>query len=128
MSTTEWQRQLLATLSQLAKSNSGIRGDIAGMRGDIAELRKGQDEIRSDMRTLTRVIVRRFGTAGTSSPQIGDHVLFHVRPDVVRPAVVLEVHEDRLDLEVFGAGLGARERLRQRVPPGSTPGCWSFPI
>ena len=119
--------EMRGDIAQMRGDIAEMRGDIAEMRGDIAELRTGQDEIRSDMRTLTRVVVRRFGTAGSSAPQVGDHVLFHLRSNVVRPAVVLEVHEDRLDLEVFGAGLGARERLRQRVPPGSAPGCWSFP-
>ena len=106
MGITAWQRELLSTLTRLEE---------------------GQREMRQDMRTLTRVVVRRFGSAGAASPQIGDHVLFHVRVGAVLPAIVLSSDGDRLDLEVFGAEVSTPNRFPCGVRQGIAPGCWSFP-
>lgn len=113
MGITAWQRQLLSTLTRLDEG--------------IERLEEGQREMRDDIRTLTRVVVRRFGTAGTASPQIGDHVLFHARAEVVLPAVVVAIEGERLDLEVFGTELTAPHRFPKGVPAGIAPGCWSYP-
>lgn len=113
MGITAWQRELLSTLSRL---DAGF-----------ARLEEGQQEMRQDIRTLTRVVVRRFGTAGTPSPQVGDHVLFHVRAEAALPAVVLAADGDRLDLEVFGTDVTTPSRFPRGVPKGTAPGCWSFP-
>lgn len=105
MAVPPWQRQLLSTLTRLEEGQRGMREDI---------------------QTLTRVIARRFGTTGSSGPQVGDHVLYYVKPSLVRPAVVLDVREsERLDLEVFGEANGTR--FPRNVPAGHEPGSWRFP-
>lgn len=158
MSTPEFQRQLLESLSrlevglrgdigrlndELVRLNEGqtqvrtelvgmradiveIRSEIAGMREEMAEMRGADEDMRSDIRTLTRVIVRRFGTAGSPSPQVGDHVLYHLGMDTLHPAVVVNVNGDRLDLEVFGE-VPEPHRFPRQVPPGDGPGCWRHP-
>lgn len=120
MGVTAWQRQLLSTLTRLD-------GSVTRLDAAVVRLEEGQREMREDIRTLTRVVVRRFGTAGTASPQIGDHVLFHVRAEAVLPAVVVAADGDRLDLEVFGTEVTTPNRFPKSVPQGIAPGCWSFP-
>lgn len=120
MGITAWQRQLLSTLTRL---ESGFER----MEQRFERIEEGQREMRDDIRTLTRVVVRRFGHAGSASPQIGDHVLFHSSADRVLPAVVLGVEGDRLELEVFGTDMRGPERFAHAVRQGTAPGCWSYP-
>lgn len=127
MGVTAWQRQLLSTLTRLEGSMTSLDASVTRLDEGFTRLEEGQREMRGDIRQLTRVVVRRFGTAGTAAPQIGDHVLFHVRADVVLPAVVIGSDGDRLDLEVFGTDITAPQRFARGAPQGNTPGCWSFP-
>lgn len=127
MGITAWQRQLLSTLTRLDGSVARLDVSVARLDESVVRLEDGQREMREDIRTLTRVVVRRFGTAGTASPQVGDHVLFHVRADAVLPAVVITADGERLDLEVFGTDVATPTRFPRSVPRGIAPGCWSFP-
>ena len=106
-----------------------MRTDIDGMRGDMREMRDGMLEMRDDIRTLTRVMVRRFGTSGSPDPTVGDHVLFRSRDGVWRPAIVLAVHpsNNALDLEVFGMRDGDDRRYPSAASSGEDPGCWRLP-
>lgn len=126
---------LLSVQTAQATSIDGIRGDITEMRGDITEMRgdigdmrAGLLDVRNDIRTLTRVMVRRFGTSGSPEPIVGDHVLFRSRDGVWRPAVVLAVHSsNELDLEVFGMRDGDDRRYPSAASAGEEPGCWRVP-
>ena len=129
MGTTAWQRQLLSTLTRLDDGIGRLDKAVVRLDESVARLEDGQREMRDDIRTLTRVVVRRFGTAGAATPQIGDHVLFHARAEVVLPAVVVAIADgNRLDLEVFGADLSAPSRFPKGVQAGTAPGCWSYPV
>ena len=145
MGSTNWQRELMATLtrletttaslqvttaeirSEMTEMRAELRGEMTEMRAELrGEMAQMRAEFRGDMRTLTRLVVRRFGTDGSAAPQKGDHVLYHVKPELVMPAVVLRASGERLDLEVFGTAVGP-ERFPSGVSQGIAPGCWSFP-
>jgi len=107
---------------------AGLRTDVDGMRVDMRDMRDGLLDVRDDIRTLTRVMVRRFGTSGSLEPIVGDHVLFRSRDGVWRPAVVLAVHpRNELDLEVFGMRDGDDRRYPSAAVAGEGPGCWRIP-
>lgn len=106
-----WEREMLRTLT---------------------EIRDGQVDMRGDIQRMARMMARRWGSLGSDAPQRGDHVVYHVRPGVYLPAVILEVHEGgHLDLEVFGVDpkdpARERERFPRSVTPGFEPGNWHFP-
>lgn len=93
-----------------------------------ARLDRTLGELRDDVRTLTRIIVRRFGTSGSASPIVGDHVLYRAPSGMWLPAVVVEVHDDEtLALEVFGVRSEDDVRHPSAAIPGEEPGCWRLP-
>jgi len=82
-------------------------------------------ELRNDVKMLTRIVVRRFGTSGSVSPIVGDHVLYRAPSGSWHPAVVVEVHRDEtLALEVFGVPSTDRVRYPTAAFSGDEPGCW----
>lgn len=115
MSVENWQRELLATLSELRSGQTQI----------VERL----DSMRDDLQHFTRIIARRFGTTGSQEPLIGDHVVYHLRPGQYLPAVIVAVAGPRkLDLEVFGLDpTHVAERFPRAVAPGFEPGTWHFP-
>ena len=134
MGISAWQKELLSTLTRLDASvvhltdeMHEVKDEMREVKVGMREMKDGMREMKDDIRMLTRVVVRRFGTAGTTFPQTGDHVLFHIGPDVVLPAVVITADGERLDLEVFGTQVTAPDRFPRNVPQGTAPGCWSFP-
>lgn len=85
-------------------------------------------ELRNDVKMLTRIVVRRFGTSGSVSPIVGDHVLYRAPSGSWHPAVVVEVHRDEtLALEVFGVPSTDRVRYPTAAYSGDEPGCWRLP-
>lgn len=93
-----------------------------------AKLTRDLGDIRDDVRLLTRIVVRRFGTSGSASPIVGDHVLYRAPSGMWLPAVVVEVHSDEtLALEVFGVRSADDVRYPGAATSGEGPGCWRMP-